>query len=151
MSASITDLQSQVMDLQKTLTVVNQTLNHLQGEIKSLTEADEFDVFVQNEITPFFGESTAENIIKMLQKCRKENHNYQFFIPVYQWKNIHGDLQKRQLLKLVSAVYRLKYQKRNGNSNLYSLRSDIKYAKACPECGKIADSFYTRLQKEGLI
>lgn len=151
MTASITNLQTQVMDLQKTLSLVNQTINQLQTEIKTLTEADEFDVFVQNEIAPYFGESTAENIVRMLQKCRKENHNYQYFTPVYQWKTIHGDLEKRQLLKLVSAVYRLKYQKRNGNSNLYSLRSDIKYAKACPECGKIAGTFYDRLQKEGLI
>jgi predicted RNA-binding Zn-ribbon protein involved in translation (DUF1610 family) len=147
--SSITTLQNQVIDLQKTMVAVQETMNQLQGQIKILTDAEEFDVFVQKEIAPYFGESTAENIVTMLQKCRKEGNNYQLFNPVYQWKNIHGDLQKRQLLKLISAVYRIKYQKIS--SNIYSLRSDVKYAKACPECGKIAESFYNRLMSEGLI
>ncbi len=150
-NASIATLQTQILDVQKTIDIAVTTLAQLQSQVKTMTEAAEFDVFVQQEIAPYFGESTAENIITVLQKCRKEGHNYQYFIPVYQWKSIHGDLQKRQLLKLVSAVYRVKYQPRKNLSNLYTLRSDIKYAKACPECGAIAENFYNRLVKEGLI
>lgn len=150
MTTTIAALQTEVLNLNKTLESVNQALSDVKNQIKVLTEADEFDVFIQNEIAPIFGQSTAENIIKALQKCRINNHNYLHFAPVYQWKSIYGDLQKRQVLKLVSAVYRVKYLPKNG-SNVASLRSDIKYAKACPECGALAQTLYTRLLKEGLI
>lgn len=152
----IAQLQQTALDLQATLETVHQTtaaltnqLTDIQDQIKVITEADEFDVFVRNELIPFFGESTSDQIVNMLQKCRLNGNNYIYFNPVYQWKTIYGDLQKRQLLKLVSAVYRVKYCK-NGN-NIYSLKSDIKYAKACPECGAIAATFYNRLSKEGLV
>lgn len=147
--SQITVLQNQILDLQKTVSAVYATITQLEGQIKTLSEAEDFDVFVQKEIAPYFGESTAEHIVNILQKCRKEGNNYQLFNPVYQWKSIHGDLQKRQLLKLISAVYRIKYQKKG--SNIYSLRSDVKYAKACPECGKIAEIFHNRLITEGLM
>jgi predicted RNA-binding Zn-ribbon protein involved in translation (DUF1610 family) len=151
MSTTIASLQNEVLNLKKTMESVNQMMQSLNDQIKLITEAEEFDVFVQQEITPYFGESTAENIIKMLQKCRKEGNNYQFFTPVYQWKSIYGNLEKRQLLKLISAVYRIKYQNPLKNTGISSLKSDIKYAKECPECGRIASAFYTRLLQEGLI
>mgnify|MGYP003338486891 CR=1 FL=1 len=146
---TIATLQTQVLDLQQTMDAIKATMESINSQIKHLTEAEDFDVFMQSEITPYFGDSTAENIIRVLQKCRKEGNNYQMFTPVYQWKSVYGDLQKRQLLKLISAVYRIKYNRKD--TNLYSLRSDIKYAKACPECGRIANSLYDRLASEGLI
>lgn len=146
----IQELQQQVLDLHKTVEIVNETILKIGQEIKSQLEIEDFDVFIQKEIAPYFGESTSENIIKVLQKCRINGNNFIYFNPVYQWKGIHGDLQKRQLLKLVSAVYRVKYFTKN-NCKVYSLRSDIKYAKACPECGAIAASFYDRLIKEGIM
>jgi len=149
-TTKIQELQDQVLNLTKTVEVVNQTILKISQEIKSELESEDFDVFIQKEIAPYFGESTAENIMRVLQQCRRNGNSFVYFNPVYQWKGIHGDLQKRQLLKLISAVYRVKYLPKNGN-NVYSLRSDIKYAKACPECGAIAASFYDRLMKEGMM
>lgn len=149
-NTKIQELQEQILNLSKTVEVVNQTILKIGQEIKSELESEDFDVFIQKEIAPYFGESTAENIIRMLQLCRRNGNNFLHFNPVYQWKGIHGDLQKRQLLKLISAVYRVKYTKK-GSTNVYSLRSDIKYAKACPECGAIAATFYDRLIKEGVM
>jgi hypothetical protein len=60
-----------------------------------------------------------------------------------------GDLQKRQLLKVVSATYRYKFGGYR-NPEQYSLRSEIKYAKACDECGKLAQVLVNRLIAEGL-
>ena len=128
---------------------IHATMAQLSSQMKVITEAEDFDVFIQSEITPYFGEDTAENIMKRLQQCRREGNNYQLFSPVYQWKSVHGDLQKRQVLKLISAVYRIKYNRKD--SNVYSLKSDIKYAKACPECGRIASALYDRLTAEGLV
>lgn len=148
MTTTIAALQNEVLNLKNNMDAIQRTMESLTDKIKVLTEAEEFDVFMHQELTPYFGDLTSANIIKALQKCRNEGNNYQYFTPVYQWKSIYGDLQKRQLLKLVSAVYRVKYLHKN-NSNVATLRSDIKYAKACPECGKIASALYDRLVKEG--
>jgi len=146
MSAITTDVAALQIQLQEVLA----TVSNIESQIKTLTEAEEFDVFMLNEMTPFFGDDTSRNIIKVLQKCRTEDHNYFHFSPVYQWKGIKGNLEKRQLLKLISATYRVKYAEK-GDSQVYSLRSDIKYAKACPHCGALASAFYDRLVKEGKI
>jgi len=146
--STIAALQTEVLNLKNNMDAIQRTMESLTDKIKVLTEAEEFDVFMHQELTPFFGDLTSANIIKALQKCRTEGNNYQYFTPVYQWKSIYGDLQKRQLLKLVSAVYRVKYLPKT-NTGVATLRSDIKYAKACPECGKIASALYDRLVKEG--
>lgn len=146
---TITDLQDQVSVIQKKMESFSKMVDEINSRIKVLTEAENFDTFVQNEIAPYFGESTAENIIKTLQICRREGNNYNHFSPIYQWKGIHGDLKKRQLLKLISAVYRLKNTNKNGN--WYGLKSELKYAKSCSECGQLAGAFYDRLVSEGLI
>lgn len=147
---SIATLQTEVVNLQQTMTAIQQSMDALNAQIKTLTEADDFDVFIRNQIAPVFGDSTADNIIKMLQRCRLNGHNYTYFSPVYQWKSIYGNLQKRQMLKLISAVYRVKYHPKN-NSNVSTLRSDIKYARECPECGKLANALFIRLSQEGMI
>ena len=145
-------INSDVAALQIQLKEVLETVSNIESQIKTLTEAEEFDVFMLNEMTPIFGEKTSRNILKVLQKCRTEDHNYHHFSPVYQWAAVKGQsddekLENRQLLKLISATYRVKYAGK-GDSQVYSLRSEIKYAKACPHCGKVASAFYDRLVKE---
>ena len=150
MPATTTDVAALQIQLQEVLA----TVSSIENQIKTLTEAEEFDVFMLNEMTPIFGEKTSRNIIKVLQKCRTEDHNYHHFSPVYQWTAVKGKnddekLENRQLLKLISATYRVKYSR--NKPLVYSLRSEIKYAKACPHCGKLASTFYDRLVKEGKI
>ena len=147
--SQIAALQNEVINLQQTMQTIQTAMDAINSKIKTLTEAEEFDVFMLNEMTPFFGEDTSRHIVKVLQKCRTEDHNYLHFSPVYQWKGIKGDLEKRQLLKLISATYRVKYSR--NVPLVYSLRSEIKYAKACPHCGALASAFYDRLVKEGKI
>lgn len=149
-NTTISNLQTDVLNLKKTIDSVTKAMESLNSQIKTLTEAEDFDVFVQNELTPYFGESTAKNIVLLLQKSRL-NKNYNYLAAAYYWKGIYGDLQKRQLLKLVSATYRIKYQNHIGNSNVPSLKSDVKYARSCPDCGKLAQAFYTRLVAEGYM
>jgi hypothetical protein len=106
-----------------------------------------FNAFLTVELTPYFGAKESLMIVDKLKRCRAIA-DYRYFIPVY--KMAGEDLKKRQLLKLVSAVHRYKFGGYK-NPEKYSLRSEIKYAKACDECGKLANTLYTRLQKEGLI
>lgn len=105
-----------------------------------------FNAFLTVELTPYFGASNASMIVRKLKRCRVIG-DFHYFTSVY--KLAKDDLQKRQLLKVVSAVYRYKF---NGyrNPEKYSLRSEIKYAKACHECGKLAQVLVNRLIAEGL-
>jgi hypothetical protein len=141
-TTTIAALQIQLKDLLS-------LASNIEMQMKILTEAENFDVFMLNEMTPYFGEDTSRAIVKTLQVCRNDDHNYLRFAGVYQWKSVKGNLEKRQLLKLISATYRVKYSR--NKPLVYSLRSEIKYAKACPECGKLASAFYNRLVKEGKI
>jgi hypothetical protein len=106
-----------------------------------------FNAFLTVELTPYFGGKEAQMIVTNLKRSYAIG-DYRYFIPTY--KMAGEDLKKRQLLKLVSAVYRYKFGGYK-NPEKYSLKSEIKYAKACPECGNLANTLYTRLQKENLI
>jgi hypothetical protein len=105
-----------------------------------------FNAFLTVELTPYFGASGASMIVTKLKRCRAIG-DFRYLIPLY--KMAQNDLQKRQLLKVVSAVYRYKFGGHR-NPEQYSLRSEIKYAKACDECGKLAQVLVDRLIAEGL-
>ena len=149
MTSTIDQLQQQLETLTSSIATIKSNIDSIQDQLNKELACEDFDSFVQNEIAPYFGESTAENIVKVFRQCRIDK-NFQNIVPVYQWKSIHGNLEKRQLLKLISAVYRIKFYPKH-SSNVSSLKSDVKYAKACPECGKLASAFYLRLVKEGLM
>ena len=105
-----------------------------------------FNAFLTVELTPYFGATNATKIVTKLDRARAIN-DFRYFISMY--RLVGGDLQKRQLLKVVSAVCRYKFGGRN-NPQKYSLLSEIKYAKACDECGKLAQVLVNRLIAEGL-
>ena len=149
--STIINLQDQLNTLQESLKTIQDSITTIEDQLKFETEASDFDVFVQNEISPIFGESTSENIIRVLQECRR-NGIFHKFSSVYQWKTIHGDLKKRNTLKVVSAAYRIRYAKSASLCpKVYSLRSEVKYSIGCDKCGSIAKNLHTRLVKEGYM
>ena len=95
-------LQQQLQNITQTIEVLNRSVNEINKELQTQRrlqvnlQQDEFDLFLIQEITPYFGELTATNIVKTLQYCRKCGNDYTWLNPVYQWKDIYGDLQKRQ-------------------------------------------------------
>jgi hypothetical protein len=105
-----------------------------------------FNAFLMVELTPYFGAANATKIVTKLDRARAIN-DFRYFISMYRLAK--DDLQKRQLLKVVSAVCRYKFGGRN-NPQKYSLRSEIKYAKACDHCGKLAQVLVNRLIAEKL-
>lgn len=105
-----------------------------------------FNAFLTVELTPYFGAENATKIVTKLDRSRAIN-DFRYFISMYRLAK--DDLQKRQLLKVVSAVYRYKFGGHR-NPEQYSLRSEIKYAKACDHCGKLAQVLVNRLIAEGL-
>lgn len=149
MPSTIEQLQIELETLTSSIETIKTNIDVIHDKLKEELACEDFDAFVEKEIEPYFGQQTSANIVKVLRQCRLDK-NFQHLIPVYQWKSIHGNLEKRQLLKLISAVYRIKFYP-NHSSYVSSLKSDVKYAKACPECGKLASAFHLRLMKEGLM
>ena len=106
-----------------------------------------FNELVIAELTPQLGDEIAKKVVNLLEHCRSGSwSDFSPFVAAYRWVN--GDIEKRQLLKTISAIYRFKFHK--GATNYYSLKSEIKYATICPHCGKIANALVQRLVKEGL-
>ena len=105
-----------------------------------------FHAFLTVELTPYFGSAGATFIVSKL-KLGRDCNDFRYLIPAY--RLVKGDLQKRQLLKTISAVYRYKFGGYK-TPEKYSLRSEIKYAKACDHCGKLAQTLVNRLIAEGL-
>jgi hypothetical protein len=130
----------------KTLFDAVEELKTQQVTVSTTDELAPFSAFLMVELTPYFGGKGAKYIVDRLNRCRLIK-DYRFFIPAY--KLVEDDLEKRQLLKTVSAVYRYKFGGFR-NPEKYSLRSEIKYAKACPHCGKLAQVLVNRLIAEGL-
>lgn len=95
------------------------------------------------------GSAAAELIVKMLDKSRISNNDFHRFIGAYALPGIKDDLHKRNLLRVVSAIYRLKV-KDLSNAQKSSLRSIVKYSTACPHCGAIASALVTRLGIQGI-
>jgi hypothetical protein len=105
-----------------------------------------FNAFLEVELTPYFGAKGATFIVDKLKLSLKCN-DFRYFICAYKFAK--DDLQKRQLLKVVSAAYRYKFGGYRSTQK-YSLKSEIKYAKACDECGKLAQVLVDRLIAEKL-
>lgn len=108
-----------------------------------------FNEIVLAELTPHLGDKLAKKVVNLLEYCRKGYADFGPFVAAYRW--VGNDIEKRQLLKTVSAIYRYKFSPReHTNSYKYSLKSEIKYATICPHCGKIASVLVDRLKQEKL-
>jgi hypothetical protein len=141
-------VEGQIDQIAQILGMVSNTLAQPVAPVVSNepVELAPFNAFLTVELTPYFGAANATKIVTKLDRARAIN-DFRYFISMYRLAK--DDLQKRQLLKVVSAVCRYKFGGRN-NPQKYSLRSEIKYAKACDECGKLAQVLVNRLIAEGL-
>ena len=122
-----------------------------------------WDTFVENETRDLLAdyyksmkteivELRAEHLVSSLKFCRRVA-DYRLLIPTYHYFDASENPKIRQFLKLVSACDRIvhftnsKYRHYT-NQQLSSLRSEIKYARMCPECGSIANKFWDRVMKD---
>jgi len=132
--------------------ILGMVSNTLTQQIAPVTNNQPIDLLPFNELviaelTPQLGDEIAKKVVNLLEHCRSGSwSDFSPFVAAYRWVN--GDIEKRQLLKTISAIYRFKFHK--GATNYYSLKSEIKYATICPHCGKIANALVQRLVKEGL-
>jgi len=140
-------VQGQIDEIAKILGMVSNTM----VQPVSSTLEDEllpFNKFAIKELIPHLGEELATQVVGKLEKCAKSYYpDFRNFIGMY---HKVGNIEQRQLLKTLSAIYRFKFGRYMNDSAKYSLKSEIKYATICPHCGAIANAFVVRLTKEGL-
>ncbi len=141
-------VQGQIDEIAKILGMVSNTM--VQPVSSTLDEELlPFNKFAIKELIPHLGEELATQIVEKLEKCAKSYYpDFRNFIGMY--NKVAGNIEKRQLLKTLSAIYRYKFGRYMNDSAKYSLKSEIKYATVCPHCGAIANAFVLRLTKEGL-
>ena len=141
-------VQGQIDEIAKILGMVSNTMMQ---PVSSTIDEDllPFNQFAIKELTPHLGQELSEQVINKLEKCAKAYFpDFRNFIGMY--SKVDGNIEKRQLLKTLSAIYRFKFGKYMNDSAKYSLKSEIKYATICPHCGAVANAFVQRLTKEGL-
>ena len=104
-----------------------------------------FQVILEDSL----GAAASEQIVRMLDKSRMSNNTFHQFVGAYTLPGIKNDLHKRNLLMVVSAIYRLKV-KDLSKSQRASLRSIVKYHTLCDHCGNIAKELVNRLEIQGI-
>jgi hypothetical protein len=141
-------VEGQIDEIAKILGMVSNTMVQ---PVSSTLEEEllPFNQFAIQELMPHLGQELSEQVVNKLESCAKSYFpDFRNFIGMY--NKVGGNIEHRQLLKTLSAVYRFKFGRYNNESAKYSLKSEIKYATICPHCGAIANAFVIRLQKEGL-
>jgi len=125
-------------------------VNDTQTNLFTSSEPEELQPFVEfltKELSQYFSESDAKVIVSTLEKIRRCMFpDYRDFSFIYRQVN-DTEVEKRQLLLTVSALWRYKF---GSGSSKYQLKSIIKYASACPHCGRFASTMIDRLKVEGL-
>ncbi len=161
------DTLEEVIHAQNVLTESVKTIAVSLSEIETTQkekeqQEDTWDNFLAKEMSdllvefyPETANSVSEDVVKALQLCRTHG-DYRSLIPTYHQYNASENLKVRQMLKLVSAADRMKFFGKFANRSytkayLSTLKSEIKYAKACPECGMIAGKIWDRMEKENMI
>ena len=107
----------------------------------------------ENVLKDFFPSDANERAVSVLDglKVCRRNEDYRFFTPTYAQLGASDNLKIRQLLKLLSAADRIIHftnTRAYTNQQISSLRSTIKFARMCPECGAMADRFYGAILKD---
>ena len=107
----------------------------------------------ENVLKDFFPNDANERAVSVLDglKVCRRNEDYRFFIPTYAQLGASDNLKIRQLLKLLSAADRIIHftnTRAYTNQQLSTFRSEIKFARMCPECGAMANRFYGAILKD---
>lgn len=161
------DTLEEVIHAQNVLTESVKTIAVSLAEIETTQrekeqQEDTWDNFLTKEMSdllvefyPETANNVSEDVVKALQLCRTHG-DYRSLIPTYHQYNASENLKVRQMLKLVSAADRMKFFGKFADIHytkayLSTLKSEIKYAKACPECGVIAGKIWDRMEKENMI
>jgi GTP1/Obg family GTP-binding protein len=107
-----------------------------------------FEDFLYQQILPHFGAELSQEIVESLTDIRLHHPDFRKIRKFY---HKVATIENRQLLKVLTAAYRIKYNRYSSDQYLSSLMSTIRYATICPHCGQIANNFVYRLIQDGYM
>jgi hypothetical protein len=137
-----------VAQIAQILGIISNTITE-SAPVENSFNNETFNEFLIRQITPHFGAENAGLIVGRLDHCLRQTcPDFRGFIGMYRKA---GTIEQRQLLRMISAAYRLKFAQFRSDAYLSGLKSVMKYATICPHCGAIANDLLIRLQQEGLI
>ena len=90
----------------------------------------------------------SRSIVSVLDKCRR-NDNFKGMSPVYA-KYRGKDLHTENLLKTLSAIYRLKLKSYKSPSGKSADRTTVRKELRCPECGQLSIKLVKFLEIKGI-
>ena len=149
-------------DLSTLATLLNMVSDNMIPTVPVIEEDEEveyihWDSLIKTEsanvLKEFYPNDADERALSILEglKISRRNEDYRSFIPTYWQFNARNNLKIRQLLKLVSAADRIIHftnTRAYNNQQLSSLRSEIKFARMCPECGSVANNLWDCIMKD---
>ena len=149
-------------DLSTLATLLNMVSDNMIPTVPVIEEDEEveyihWDSLIKTEsanvLKEFYPNDADERALSILEglKISRRNEDYRSFIPTYWQFNARNNLKIRQLLKLVSAADRIIHftnTRAYNKQQLSSLRSEIKFARMCPECGSMANNLWDRIMKD---
>jgi hypothetical protein len=171
MTTTLDTLQTKVNTLEvsiKTMMDEMKKINHqIEIEQDKINAATSWNSFLKTEIREklssyLAAEKMTNLLISALERARK-CHDYRAVVDVYRKLGCRQDAKLRQFVKLVVACDSIKFYSGKIDTTysysrkvaleqlISSKKSDIKYAKFCPECGSIAQKFWDRMKEEGLV
>jgi hypothetical protein len=93
---------------------------------------------------------TSDVIVNELDKCRKSKNGFMSIMSLYCLPQFRENEVNRNLLRCISAIYRLKMKNGMSSSEQRNLKSTIKWASKCDHCGPVADELMNRLNLQGI-
>lgn len=131
--------------------MIEQTKQHdFAHRLQQTRQVLRLEIALKQSIRDFVSPQFIEHLDMWLPKIRETN-NLQQLTGVYQ--KFKDDIKTRQVIKLISATYRYNRLLMDGDKDPYfyvcrsNLKSQIKYATACPHCGEIAMQILNNMQR----
>jgi hypothetical protein len=114
--------------------IEERTAQVLNQRIKNIEKIEKFNALFMVALEPHVGQELAEYIVNCLNEGRNSCNGYYTVAKAYH--KLEGDLHKRNMLKLVRALYQRHYE--SDKKIISRLNSEIKTITACDHCGQIA-------------
>jgi len=171
MITTLDTLQSKVNTLEVSIKTMMDEMKKINAQIEieqdKINAATSWNSFLKTEIRTALSDYPAvESITNMVMgalEVARRNEDYRALIDIYRRIGCRQDVKLRQFVKLVVACDSMKFYSGKIDTTysygrkvalehlVSSKKSDIKYAKLCPECGSIAQKFWDRMKEEGLV
>lgn len=128
--------------------IEEEKINKFEAEVDIAKKAFQVEVAIVEAIRPYINEEILEDIEEVLVKVRKTDNLKSMNRVIHKNK---GDIKLRQVVKVLNAVYRYNRNLAAGLDTNPEVKSRIKYASICNECGDIAGQVVKNMAETNIL